>query len=122
MNTIKKILIACALVVSLGAAATAVAGTRTGMEGPINETIQHIQDTLSAIEANDLEVAQEHIKGARQASKQIFGGTLASKAQRGADAIVNARAQVKDGKTGEAKATLKEALEVYKGLLSLSEV
>ena len=121
MNTIKNILIACSIALFLGAATNAAAATRTGMEGPINTTIQHIEETLSAIEANDLGVAQEHINAARQSSKQIFGGTLASKAQRGADAIVSARSQVKDGKADDATATLKSALEVYKGLLTLTE-
>lgn len=119
MNTIKKILIASSLVLALGAVSniTVAAVTQTGMEQPINNTIKHLEAAISAVDAKDLEVAQEHIKEARQSSKKIIGGTLESRAQRGADAIINARVHANQGNTDGAAASLKEALEIFKSML-----
>lgn len=124
MNTIKEILVASTLVLSLGAVSniTAAAVTQTGMTQHINNTIAHLEAALSAVNANDLEVAQEHIKAARQSSKRIIGGTLEAKTQRGSDAVVNARVQAKEGNTDGAAASLKEALEIFKSMLRPFEV
>jgi len=87
------------------------------MEQPINNTSVHLEAALKAVNANELEVAQEHIKAAGQSSKDIFGGSLESKKQRSTRAITNARRQTKEGNTAGAAGSLKEALEVFKSLL-----
>lgn len=124
MNTIKKILVACSLALFLGTASniSIAAVMQTGMEKPINNTIKELETALSAVNANDLELAQEHMKAARQSAKQIIGGSLEARAQRGSDAIVNARIQAKEGNTNGAATALKEALEVFKSMLRPFEV
>ena len=119
MNTFKKFLVASFLVLSLGAGSNVVvaAETQSGMEQPINNTITHIEAALKAVNANELEAAQEHIKAAGQSSKDIFGGSFEAKKQRGSRAIANARRQTKEGNTVGAADSLKEALEVFKSLL-----
>ena len=119
MNTIKKILISISLVLSLGAIGNIAVAVdkKTGMTQPIKNTIAHLETALSAVNANDLEVAQEHINAARQSSKGIIGSTLAPKTSRGSDAIVNARRYVKEGNTDDATAALKEALEVFNSII-----
>ena len=87
------------------------------MAQPINNTIAHLEAALKAVDANELEVAQDHIKAAGQSSKDIFGGSIESKKQRGSRAIANARRQTKEGNKAGATDSLKEALEVFKSLL-----
>ena len=119
MKTFKKLLVASFLVLSLGAGSnvTVAAETQSGMTQPINNTIAHLDAALKAVNANELEAAQEHIKAAGQSSKDIFGGSIESKKQRGSRAIANARRQTKEGNTAGAADSLKEALEVFKSLL-----
>ena len=119
MNTLKKCLIASFLILFIGAGTDViVAGvTQIGMVEPINNTIAHLEAALKAVNANELEVAQEHIKAAGQSSKDIFGGSIESKKQRGSRAIANARRQTKEGNTAGAADSLKQALEVFKSLL-----
>jgi len=119
MNTLKEFLVAGFLVLSIGAGSNVtVAGvTQIGMAKPINNTIAHLEAALKAVNANQLEVAQEHIKAAGQSSKDIFGGSIESKKQRGSRAIANARRQMKEGNTAGAADSLKQALEVFKSLL-----
>ena len=119
MNTYKKFLATFFLVLFMGASSniTVAEITQEGMEQPINNTIVHLEAALKAVNANELEVAQEHIKAAGQSSKDIFGGSLESKKQRGTRAITNARRQTKEGNTASAADSLKEALEVFKSLL-----
>ena len=119
MNTLKKLLVASFLVLFIGTFSNiTVAGeTQIGMAQPINNTIAHLEAALKAVNANELEVAHEHIKAAGQSSKDIFGGSIESKKQRGSRAIANSRRQTKEGNTVGAAASLKEALEVFKSLL-----
>lgn len=119
MNTLKKFLVASFLVLFIGAGTdVTVAGvTQIGMAEPINNTIAHLEAALKAVDANELEVAQEHIKAAGQSSKDIFGGSIEAKKQRGSKAIANARRQTKEGNTAGAADSLKEALEVFNSLL-----
>ena len=119
MNTFKKFLVASFLVLSIGADSNVtVAGvTQIGMAQPINNTIADLEAALKAVNANELEVAQEHIKAAGQSSKDIIGGSIESKKQRGSRAIANARRQTKEGNSAGAADSLKEALEVFKSLL-----
>lgn len=120
MNTLKKFLVTSFLVLFIGAGITdvTVAGvTQRGMEEPVNKTIAHLEEALKAVNANELEVAQEHIKAAGQSSKDIFGGSIESKKQRGSKAITNARRQTKEGNTAGAADSLKQAIEVFNSLL-----
>ena len=119
INAHKKLLVANFLVLFIGTFSNVtVAGeTQIGMAQPINNTIAHLEAALKAVNANELEVAQEHIKAAGQSSKDIFGGSIESKKQRGSRAIRNARRQTKEGNTAGAADSLKEALVVFKSLL-----
>ena len=119
MNTLKEFLVAGFFVLSIGACSnvTVAAVSQVGMAQPINNTITHLEAALKAVNANELEMAQEHIKAAGQSSKDIFGGSIESKKQRGSRAIANARRQTKEGNTTSAADSLKEALEVFKSLL-----
>jgi hypothetical protein len=119
MNVLKGFLVTSFLVLIVGEGSNAtIAGvTQIGMAQPINNTIAHLEAALKAVNANELEAAQEHIKAAGQSSKDIFGGSIESKKQRGSRAIANARRQTKEGNTADAAASLKEALEVFKSLL-----
>lgn len=123
MNTIKKSLAAIFLLLSLCAITnTPVAAvTQTSAMQPINDTIAHLEAALKAVDENNLEVAQEHIKAARQSAKDIIGGSIEVKTQRGSSAIANARSQAQKGDTAGASASLKKALEVFKSLNSSSE-
>jgi hypothetical protein len=119
MKTFKKFLVAGFLVMSLGAGSnfTVAAETQSGMAQPISNTITHLDAALKAVNANELEAAQEHIKAAGQSSKDIFGGSFESKKQRGSRAIANARRQMKEGNTASAADSIKAAIEVFKSLL-----
>ena len=119
MNTIKEILITSTLVLSLGAISntTVAVDLETGMTQPIKNTIAHLEAALSAVNANDLDEAQKHIKAARQSSKDIIGSTLAPDTSRGSRAIKKARRYVNKGNTDGAAAALKEALEIFTAMI-----
>ncbi len=119
MNILKKILVAGFLVLSLGAVSnfTIAIAAQTGIAQPVNNTITHLDAALKAVNANELEAAQEHIKAAKQASKDIIGGSIEVKAQRGTSTISKARRQIKEDNTAGATDSLKQALEIFKSLL-----
>lgn len=119
MNTYKKFLVTSFFIFLIGAGnnVTVAEVTQIGMAEPINKTIANLDAALKAVNTNELEVAQEHIKAAGQSSKGIFGGSLESKKQRGSRAIANARRQIKEGNTTGAADSLKEAIEVFNSLL-----
>jgi hypothetical protein len=123
MNTINKIFVANLLVLSLCAITntTVAAVTETGTTLSINNTITHLEAAQKAVNTNDLGEAQEHMKAARQSAKDIIGGSLEVKTQRGSNAIASARRQAQKGDTAGASASLKEALDVFKSLQSSSE-
>lgn len=118
MNTIKTILITCTLILSLSSiSGIAVAvDTKTGMTQPINKTIADLEAALAAVNDNDLNLAQERIKAARQSSKDIIGGTLAPKTSRGSSAIKKAFRHAKKGNTEKTVAALNKALEIFKSM------
>jgi len=123
MNTFKKFIVASFFALLLCAVSniTVAAEIQSGMAQPINTTITHLEAALKAVNANELEAAQEHIKAAGQSSKDIFGGSFESKKQRGSRAIANARRQTKEGNATGAADSLKEALDVYNSLLRPAE-
>jgi hypothetical protein len=118
MNTLKKIVTAILLVLFLCAITNTpvAAEIETSTLFSINSTITHLEAALKAVNANDLEGAQEHMKAARQSAKDIIGGSLEVKAQRGSTTIANARRQAQKGDLVSASASLKEAIEAFKSL------
>ena len=88
MNPIKALLISGCMVLALSSGNTAIAGSaQAGTMPPIDNTIAHLEAAIKAVDANELETAQEHMKAAGQSSKDIIGGSLEVKAQRGSRAI-----------------------------------
>ncbi len=88
---------------------------------PVNNTITHIEEALKALNTNDLEVAEDHMKAARQSVKDIMGGSIEVKAQRGSNIISTARRQAKSGDMAAATATLNEALKLFKSIHNPSQ-
>ena len=123
MNTLNKIFVANLLILFLGAITptTVAAVTERGTSLSINNAITHIEAALKAINANDLVEAQEHMKAARQSAKDIIGGSIEVKTQRGSNAIASARRLAQKGDTAGASGSLKEALAVFKSLNTSSE-
>ncbi len=119
MNTPTRLFFAGFLIVFLGAVSTVVhaGGTEPATAKLINNTITHLEAALKAVDANDLAVAQEHVKAAGQSSKLILGGSVESRKQGSVKAISNARQQLEKGNTVGATDALKEALEGFKSLL-----
>ena len=119
MNTIKEIIVATCLVLSLGAISniTVAADTNAGVTQHIKDTNAHLEAALGAVNANDLEAAQEHIKAARQSSKGIIGGTYSARTARGSSAMVKARLYIKKGNTDAAVTALKKSLEIFNSML-----
>jgi hypothetical protein len=81
-----------------------------------NTTITHLQDALKALNGNELEVAQTHMKAARQTAKDIAGGSLEVKAQRASSLITTARRQIQSGDTAAAAVSLQESINLFKAL------
>ena len=104
------------LVMSVCSNVVKAGGTQTGTIQLINNTITHLEAALKSVNANELEVAQEHVKAAGQSSKLILGGTMEARKQGGSRAITNARQQLEKGHTAGAAVALKEALESFKSL------
>ncbi|MEC4748252.1 hypothetical protein U2W12_07275 [Methylomicrobium sp. Wu6] len=118
MNIIKAGVVSGFLVLSLSTGNISKAGVAEGvMANRISTAIAHLEAAQKALAANEQDTAQEHMKAATQSSKDIFGGSLEVKAQRGSRAIANARRLAREGDTSGASVTLKEAEEIYKSLL-----
>lgn len=86
-----------------------------------NTTIGHLQYAMKALNSNELEIAEEHMKMARQTVKDIIGGSLEVKAQRGSGLITQARRQAQSGDAVAAAATLRQALEIFEGIHDASK-
>jgi hypothetical protein len=123
MDIIKNCLAASFLVLALFAISntTVTAAAQTDSLQPIDSTVTHLDAALKAGNADDWDIAQEHMKAARQSAKDIIGGSLEVRAQRGANAIASARRLAqKDDKAG-ALASLKQAIEIFKSLQNSSD-
>ncbi|MGR9046148.1 MAG: hypothetical protein ACU83N_12690 [Gammaproteobacteria bacterium] len=118
MNTITKMFFTLILVLSLSAISTAISAAPSG---PIDTTLKHLETALKAIDANDFEAAQTHIKAARQSAKNIIGGSLEVKAQRGSSAISKARSRLNKDDAAGATASLKKALDIFISMTKDSE-
>ncbi|MGR8941508.1 MAG: hypothetical protein ACU83V_05420 [Gammaproteobacteria bacterium] len=122
MNTLKIILVFVFLTSTLAAANISVAGVaQSDTDGIINNTVAHLDAASKAIEANELDAAQDHMKAASQSAKNIIGGSLEVKTQRGSRAIANARRQTREGDLTSAAASLKDAQEIFKSLLQVGK-
>ena len=119
MNTHKIFLVAGFLILFIGSGNTVVnaGGIEPATAQLINNTITHLEAALKAVDANDLAVAQEHVKAAGQSSKLILGGTMEARKQGGSRAITNARIQLEKGNATGAADALREALEGFKSLI-----
>jgi len=119
MNTTKRFLVAAFLVLFIGSVSNIVnaGGTEPATAQLINNTITHLEAALKAVDANDLAVAQEHVKAAGQSSKLILGGTMEARKQGGSRDITKARQQLEKGNTAGAADALREALESFKSLI-----
>jgi predicted negative regulator of RcsB-dependent stress response len=119
MNTLKEFLVAGFLVLFIGAGSNVAAAETalTAVAQSSSTTIAHLEEALKAVEANELEAAQEYINAAGQSSKEILGVcSVESKKQRGSGAIANARRQAKEGNAAGAAESLKKAIEVFKSM------
>lgn len=123
MNIIKKCFMSSILVLFLYASTntSVTAVTQTDALHPIDATLTHLEAAQQAVNANDWEVAQEHMKAARQSAKNIIGGSLEVKTQRGANAIATARRLAQKGDKDGTSASLKQAIEIFKSLQNSSE-
>jgi len=122
MKTIMKNITAFFLVLSLTAWLTnAFAVDEQNGRQPVNNTVTHLEEALKALNVNNVGIAEEHMKAARQSVKDILGGSIEVKAQRGSNIITTARKHAKNGDLGAAAAAVKEALELFKSIHSSSE-
>ena len=122
MNTIKVILVSGFLILTLSTANMADAGAAQSATAElINNTVAHLDAASKALEANEQDAAQDHMKAASQSAKNIIGGTVEVKTQRASKMIANARRQAREGDSTGAIASLKEARDTFKSLLSTSE-
>jgi predicted negative regulator of RcsB-dependent stress response len=118
MNTLKRFLVASFLILFISTDSNVViaGGLEPATAQLINNTITYLEAALKSVDANDLAVAQEHVKAAGQSSKLILGGTIEARKQGGSRAITNARQQLEKGNTAGAAEALREALEGFKSL------
>jgi hypothetical protein len=81
-----------------------------------NITITHLEQALQALKDNKLEVAETHMKIARQTVKEVIGGSIEAKVQNGSNLIMKARRQAQGGDLPMAAGTLREALGIFKAI------
>ena len=120
MNALQQFVFTLLFALSLSAlSTTAFAAQADG--GPVGATTGHLEAAMKAVESNDFEAAQVHIKAARQSAKNIIGGSFEVKAQRGSSAISKARRRLNNDDAAGATASLKKALEIFTSMKSSSE-
>jgi hypothetical protein len=110
------------LFIDVGSNVTAARENQTESEQQISNTITHLENALRAVNANELDEAQGHIKAAGQSSKAIIGGSFEARKQAGSKAISKARSQAIKSDTAGMTESLKKALEVFKSLLRPADV
>jgi len=83
-----------------------------------NDAIVNLEAALKAVTENKLDVAQNHIDATRSSASDILGRcSVEAKKERAANALKNARSQIKNGDSVAAEASLKEAINLFKSLL-----
>lgn len=118
---LKKVLFAL-FVATSGLAVTSVATTavaaesEAGVQKAIQETIAHIKAGIEAAKQND-ESYKEHIKAARQSSKEVnSGGRHGAKLQMADEALTKAVKASKHNDAPGAQTALENALAIYSKL------
>ncbi len=116
MLNFKRILFAIAISLSMGTVSvysTTAAAMRPNKE-VTKDVVETLNKALTAVEANE---SQEAILGyimeARQHSKEISVGSLGAIVDRGSDATISARREVKAGDMDAAASALKGAILLY---------
>lgn len=119
MFNVKRILLALVIACSMGAMATisAPAVAEEGMR-PNAEVIQDVLKSLNnaatALDNNESkQVIMEYIQNARQFSKEINVGSLGAIVDRGADAILSSRRNIRNDDKDGARESLSSAIEEY---------
>jgi hypothetical protein len=119
---LKKVLFAL-FVATSGLAVTSVATTavaaesEAGSQKGLQDTIAHIKAGIEAIKQNQGDAWKEHIKGARQTSKEInSGGRHGAKLQIADEALARAVKASKADDAAAAQTALEEALAVFSKL------
>lgn len=119
---LKKVLFALfvatsAMAVSSVATTAVAAENAAGVKKGLEDTIGHIKAALEAINQNQVEAYKEHIKAARQTSKEInSGGQHGAKLQIADEGLAKAVRSAKKDDMAGAKEGLEEALAVYSKL------
>ncbi|MCK5353717.1 MAG: hypothetical protein KAJ63_01255 [Methyloprofundus sp.] len=123
MNILKKIFLALAIVSTLGVMSTystvavAAESAKSG-KAIIQETLDHLNAALTALNAGeDKDVINAHVGNARQVSKELSVGALASRVMFAADSVVQARKALKKDDMETAKTEIESAIEQYTGML-----
>lgn len=83
-----------------------------------NDAIVNLEAALKAVTENKLDEAQIYIDATRSSASDILGRcSVEAKKERGANALKNARREIKNGDSVAAEASLKEAIKLFKSLL-----
>ena len=117
MLNLKKILLAVAISCSIGAmsvySTAATAAMRPNKE-VTKDVVGALNEALAAVKSNESqEVILDHIQNARQFSKEINVGSLGAIVDRGSDAIMSSRREVKSGDMDAATTALEGAILLY---------
>jgi hypothetical protein len=123
MTILKKLFFALAIMSSLGVMTTystvaSAAEAQKSGKVIIQETLDHLNAGLTALEAGEAkDVIYAHVGNARQASKSLSVGALASRVMFAADAVVQARKALKKDNMPAAKVAIESAIEQYTSML-----
>lgn len=123
MTIIKKIFLALIISSALGVMAThsttaIAAENKKSGKVIIKEVVAHLNAALVAIDSGEpINVINAHVGNARQASKHLSVGALASRVMFAADDIVKARKLLKEDNIEQAKPILQSAKDQYEGML-----
>jgi hypothetical protein len=120
MFNLKKVLFAVIISCSIGTmsvysttAASASKSMRPNKE-VAKDVVNSLKEALSAVENKESkETILDHIQNARQFSKEINVGSLGAMVDRGADAIVSSRRNVKNDDMDAAVVSLNLAIKTY---------
>ena len=82
------------------------------------DAIVNLEAALKAVTDNKLDQALNYVDATRSSASDILGRcSVEAKKERGANALNNARRELKNGDAVAAEASLKEAIKLFKSLL-----
>ena len=118
MFNLKRILLAVIISCTMGAMSIypqiAAAEMRSNSE-VIIDVLKSLNEALTQVENKEpKETILSSIQNARQASKEINVGSLGAITDRGNDAIISSRRNVKNDDMPAAEESLKSAIDIYK--------